>query len=408
VSLRCGTGLFVTDDLLQQGHTLISVVSLRNSLAGVAMKQGRPLLIPLFPFTPSATATVACVPVSVPAPDGTGYRPLYVGALMVGTAGGGVSAPLAAGLASLSRRLGPALLTVGLASVQHLAHLLSLRDQDAALFGEEEELQDLPADVPRPARTPATADDPFTQPLHLPPGSVSGGESESEAESEADRAPAHPAATGPRAPPVFRRPSAASPARAGSGSKSTQHPGGFAGGRTDEPAPAVPARGPPDHAADHWAGGGLKLGAAPAPAADPLCPARRRATIAALLAGLYLVAALALGSVSTCWESPTCCARGAAAALAASLVLASAPAVLAVGAAATAAALRDATCAGGVPLWPDGAPGAALLLATAALATLLWRRRRRGALLFAAARLAPAAQPQAIPAAAASACAAAH
>jgi hypothetical protein len=46
-SLRCGTGLFVTDNLLQPGPFTLSVVSLNNSLAGMAMKQGEPVSIDL-------------------------------------------------------------------------------------------------------------------------------------------------------------------------------------------------------------------------------------------------------------------------------------------------------------------------------------------------------------------------
>ncbi len=40
VSLRSGTGLFVTDNLLYPGYCMIHLVSLKSSLSAVCMKEG--------------------------------------------------------------------------------------------------------------------------------------------------------------------------------------------------------------------------------------------------------------------------------------------------------------------------------------------------------------------------------
>lgn len=167
-SIRCGTGLFVTDDLLRPGYSMVSLVSLKYSLAGLAMKQGTALTVRLPPGSNSfgnvvPTRIVACVPAAVAPPQGTAYRPLQIGALLVGSSGE-LTPELKNGIARLATASGPALLTIGLGKVQHLSHLLSLRDADAEYIGAEEDLQDLPLEVARPH---PSAMGPPTQPLDL-------------------------------------------------------------------------------------------------------------------------------------------------------------------------------------------------------------------------------------------------
>ena len=166
--IRCGTGLFVTDNLLQSGFSMVTLVSLKYSLAGLAMKQGIPLTVRLPAGSTSfggtlATRIVACVPAAVPAPPGTAYRPLQVGTILIGSPKE-LSPGVKSHLAQLASVAGPALLSLGLSQVQHLSELLSLRDADAEYIGAEEDLQDLPWDVVRPQQTPAG---PPTQPLDL-------------------------------------------------------------------------------------------------------------------------------------------------------------------------------------------------------------------------------------------------
>ena len=147
---------------------MVSLVSLKYSLAGLAMKQGTALTVRLPPGSTSfgavaPTRLAACVPVAVAPPQGTSYRPLQIGALLVGCSGE-ITPELKNGLARLAAASGPALLTIGLAKVQHLGHLLSLRDADAEYIGAEEDLQDLPLEVARPYNTPLG---PPTQKLDL-------------------------------------------------------------------------------------------------------------------------------------------------------------------------------------------------------------------------------------------------
>jgi len=147
---------------------MVTLVSLKYSLAGLAMKQGRPLTVRLPSGSSSfgaaaPTRIVACAPISISPPAGANYAPLQVGAFLVGSPGN-LNDNLKAGLSRLSGMAGPALLTIGLARVQHLSHLLSLRDADAEYIGLEEDLQDLPIEVARPQQTPLG---PPTQPLDL-------------------------------------------------------------------------------------------------------------------------------------------------------------------------------------------------------------------------------------------------
>lgn len=131
------------------------------------MKQNQPVKLSLpgagsFAVGPAASKVVACAPVNVAPPPGATFRPLQIGALLVGAAGE-VSPALASGLTTLASAAGPALLTIGLARVKHLGHLMALRDHDAAYVGAEEEMQDLPMEIVRPP-TGYGMEDP-TQPL---------------------------------------------------------------------------------------------------------------------------------------------------------------------------------------------------------------------------------------------------
>lgn len=132
------------------------------------MKQGTALTVRLPPGSTSfgnvvPTRIVACVPAAVAPPEGTTYRPLQIGALLVGSPGE-LTPELKNGIARLAAASGPAFLTIGLGKVQHLSHLLSLRDADAQYIGAEEDLQDLPLEVTRPH---SSAMGPPTQPLDL-------------------------------------------------------------------------------------------------------------------------------------------------------------------------------------------------------------------------------------------------
>lgn len=189
--MRCGAGLFVSEDLLQPGHLELSVVSLRNSLAGVAMAQRQPVVV-VAPAGPagSPTARVICMPVaaSVSASSSSGSeascgssseagdaasdqtaaatgttavqveeRPLYVGALLVGCNVPGDPPPeLYEALQALALASAPYLLLLGLTKTSEMAQLLRLRAADCSCCagGEEDELQDVPADACTPPMSP--------------------------------------------------------------------------------------------------------------------------------------------------------------------------------------------------------------------------------------------------------------
>ncbi|KAL4443266.1 hypothetical protein ABPG75_011003 [Micractinium tetrahymenae] len=181
-SVRCGTGLFVSDDLLRPGPILLSVASLRRSMAGLAMAQRQPVVVAVPGGGASGTARqVLCLPVALqPTASGgscggsqlasadstqPGDPPLYVGALMVGSAAadGMQLAPgqLWAGLQALADAAAPYLLLLGLAQAEQMGELLRLRAADTlSCSGEEDELQDVPLEGCAPP---------------LPPGGGAGG-----------------------------------------------------------------------------------------------------------------------------------------------------------------------------------------------------------------------------------------
>jgi len=155
VSLRSGTGLFVTDNLLQEGYSMINLVSLKNSLSAHCMKLGSLLELKIpdgFAYEcdqEDKARVIGIAPAPVPS-DRTGSGEHYIGTLIVGMTTTQLDEVTMDRIQSLGDALGESLMTVGVSNVSHLAHLLSIRDQDSQFIGAEEALQDLPLDVPRP------------------------------------------------------------------------------------------------------------------------------------------------------------------------------------------------------------------------------------------------------------------
>jgi len=151
---------------------MLSIVSLKHSLAGIAMKEAHPvqLLIPAGAAStqpgPASSRVVACVPVFIPPPEAETYKPLAVGALLFGAVEE-IPGPLGVGILKLAGASGPALFTVGLGRVKHLSHLLSLRDHDAEYVGAQEDMQDLPLEISRPGGFRLGGSSGPTQPLTL-------------------------------------------------------------------------------------------------------------------------------------------------------------------------------------------------------------------------------------------------
>lgn len=161
VSLRSGTGLFVTDNLLKDGYCMVNLVSLKHSLSAQSMRSGSMLQIKVPDYTYDTPygqdqesrklGIIGVAPVMVKSLDlDDAPDPLAVGSLIVGLCSSEFDAQTVESIHALSQALGESLLTVGLEHVSHLAHLLLLRDQDTEFLGGEEPLQDLPWDVPRP------------------------------------------------------------------------------------------------------------------------------------------------------------------------------------------------------------------------------------------------------------------
>ena len=155
VSLRSGTGLFVTDNLLQEGYSMISLVSLKNSLSAHCMKLGSMLELKIpdgFAYEcdqEDKARVIGIAPAPVPC-DRNDSPEHFIGTLIVGMRTSQLDEVTMDRIQSLGDALGESLLTVGVSNVSHLAHLLSIRDQDSQFIGAEEALQDLPLDVPRP------------------------------------------------------------------------------------------------------------------------------------------------------------------------------------------------------------------------------------------------------------------
>lgn len=172
VSLRSGTGLFVTDNLLKDGYCMVNLVSLKHSLSAQSMRLGSMLQIKVPDYTYGDGAAdgqeeveshklgiIGVAPVMLESLDmDDALEPLAVGSLIVGLCSTEFDSQSVESIHALSRALGESLLTVGLEHVSHLAHLLLLRDQDSEFLGGEEPLQDLPWDVPRPFGTQERVD----------------------------------------------------------------------------------------------------------------------------------------------------------------------------------------------------------------------------------------------------------
>eukprot|EP00890_Picochlorum_soloecismus_P006188 jgi/Picsp_1/6570/NSC_03913-R1_hypothetical protein CHLNCDRAFT_144567 [Chlorella variabilis] len=151
VSLRSGTGLFVTDNLLYPGYCMIHLVSLKSSLSAVCMKEGDMVQMKLpEELSSGATRLILATPVVVQAPEGEAFKPLIVGSIIAGFGEKELETQAVSNLEAMSQHLGTPLLTVGMGYVSRLSHLLKLRDQDSQFIGAEESLQDLPWDIPRP------------------------------------------------------------------------------------------------------------------------------------------------------------------------------------------------------------------------------------------------------------------
>ena len=191
--MRCGAGLFVSDDLLQPGHIALAVASLHNSLAGVAIAKRQPVAVTAAGAAGgSATAHqprtkhVLCMPAglrseqsaALPAaaaggsgqPEGSASklastsaasagrlcsgdapRHMYVGALMVGCDAAAPPAELWLALAALADAAAPYLLVLGITKVTDMADLLRLRAVDCACCADEEDpLQDMPLEACAP------------------------------------------------------------------------------------------------------------------------------------------------------------------------------------------------------------------------------------------------------------------
>ena len=152
--MRCGTGLFVTDDLLWPGASLVSLVSLAHSLAGLAMKYNRVLTIQTHASGGSfigrkKTKVVAAVPIVLASPPDSDVLPLQIGALLVGSEHGVLRKELEDTINSLASSLAPAMMTIAFPVISQMTHLLHLRDHDACGIIEEE-MQDLPLEVANP------------------------------------------------------------------------------------------------------------------------------------------------------------------------------------------------------------------------------------------------------------------
>lgn len=198
--MRCGTGLFVSDDLLRPGAIELSLVSLRRSMAGLAMAQRRPVAFAVPGGAAASTRQVLCMPVALQptsssssgsdggqtAPSGSSQDadpPLYVGALMVGAAaaGGGAASsppPLWAPLAALAGAAAPYLLLLGLEQASQMGELLRLHAADAgSCSSEDDELEDVGSLAAwTPHLPPAGGPESATGPPPPPPAGHSSGE----------------------------------------------------------------------------------------------------------------------------------------------------------------------------------------------------------------------------------------
>lgn len=147
-SLRSGSGLFVTDNLLHQGRCMTNLVSFENSLSAECMELGD--IVVLHPSgTPygaeKASGNQSCI-AAIPAMA----HGKAIGAIIVGGPERDLQGRVLDDLHTLAEYLGEVLELVGQYNVSHMSDLLALREQDSEVFGAEESLQDLPINVSYP------------------------------------------------------------------------------------------------------------------------------------------------------------------------------------------------------------------------------------------------------------------
>jgi hypothetical protein len=147
-SLRSGSGLFVTDNLLHQGRCMKNLVSFQNSLSAECMERGDLVVLPpsVAPYGTDQTVgnqnSIAAIPAMAHG------KP--IGAIIVGAPENYLEGDVLNDLNTLAEYLGEILELVGQCHVSHMADLLALREQDSAVFGAEESLQDLPMNTSYP------------------------------------------------------------------------------------------------------------------------------------------------------------------------------------------------------------------------------------------------------------------
>jgi hypothetical protein len=167
-SIRCGAGLFVTEDLLRAGHSMLSLVSLKRSLAGLAMQQGRPLTVhlPHASAIAGATTLLIALPIAIRPLHNIQCAPLQIGAFLMG-ARGSVSAPQLQELERLAATAGPAFVSLALPRLSSLAHILPLKSSDEEAFLSEDDWEGLPLGrVDLAARTSMDGDGETRRCLH--------------------------------------------------------------------------------------------------------------------------------------------------------------------------------------------------------------------------------------------------
>lgn len=147
-SLRSGSGLFVTDNLLHQGRSMTNLVSFRNSLSAECMELGGMVMLSV-PGAAYGLEQVAGNQISIAAVPAISHGK-SIGAIIVGASSGSLEGKVLDDLHALAENLGEVLELVGQWNVSHMSDLLALREQDSEVFGAEEPLQDLPMSVKIP------------------------------------------------------------------------------------------------------------------------------------------------------------------------------------------------------------------------------------------------------------------
>lgn len=144
VSMRYGSGLFVTDNLLHQGRCMTSLVSFRNSLSAECMDLGGLVLLSVpeaygLEHRVGSRSSIAAVPAVA--------HGQAIGAIIVGASENEMEETVLDDMHALAESLGDVLELVGQSNNSYMSDLLALREQDSEFFGAEEALQDLPMSV---------------------------------------------------------------------------------------------------------------------------------------------------------------------------------------------------------------------------------------------------------------------